>query len=217
MKKTSPTTFYGALAGLSYAFAQVPGLPLWLALSFKAGAATSMFMLGLRSLDCPPNCPGTNGDGNPKPGMKWPRIAIAGLGGLALVITLTGGCVSANPKAGLATPTEPAFVVNPALNTWSNNAAQLAGTAGTVTGTGTLPAQVVAGVFALLAALSGLWARHKSQVADTLAAGIAQAGTAAVQSVMAHASDTTKYAAVAEAINANLATGQSPGQTEPAK
>jgi hypothetical protein len=107
--------------------------------------------------------------------------------------------------------------VSPALNTTSNAVHAVATTAGEVTGTGPLLPSATAGAFALIAALSGLWARHKSQVADQLAAGTAAAGPAAVNAAMSSAADSPKFAAIVELLNSHLATGQAPGQPTPAK
>jgi len=214
MKALSTTTVAGTLAASALLATQCPGIPHWLEVTFMVTTSLALALLGKVSVDCPPDCPGTNGHGHRWPEPKPSQIIIPILVafGAALIILALPGCTTANPAHVPGDTNTQAYIVSPALNTASNTAAQIAGPAGVATGTGQLPVILVSTVFGLLAALSGLLARHKSQTADVMAAGIIKAGLPAVQAVLTHASDSTKYAVIAEMLNSSTPPGQAPGQ-----
>jgi hypothetical protein len=134
------------------------------------------------------------------------------LAAFAAALLFNCGCVTKNPNAGPTNPTAPAYIVNPTLTTTSNTIVGMTEAVAPFTGTGSALPLAVNGIFGLIGALSLLWARHKSAVTDTMAAGVAKAGVTTAAAVLASASDSPKFAAVAEAINEQLAAGQAPGQ-----
>ena len=211
MRNVSKTSVAGVAAGAFLAADEIPGLSPVLYLGLKLLAALFITILGVKASDCPANCPGTDEQRRPRP---WQAVMFCPLAIIVVVIlamAAVSGCITKNPEAGPANPTAPAYVVHPALATSSNAAVALAETAGTVTGTGPLPAVAVNGLFAAIGALSLLWARHKSQVAQGMAAGVVQAGRPAVAAVLAANAESPKFSAIAEALNQNMAAGQSPG------
>jgi len=182
--KTSKTSISGTSAAAFYAAAQVPGLPEWLQLCFKGAAAISIAALGYHSTDCPVNCPGTDDRGRPLQERRQLWLPALLFVGLVVAACLVEGCITRNPSAGPNAPGQPAYIVAPALMQTSNTLAALAETAGKITGTGPLFPIAASGVFAAVGALSALWARHKSQIAATIADGVVAAGPAAVQDVV---------------------------------
>jgi len=211
MRIRHATTLSGLAAGGCYTAAQTPGLPNWMTLAAHIGAALAMASLGWHATPCPPACPGTDHRGRPRP----PRSALL-LSALMLIaswlaiFSLTG-CVTRNPAADPAHPDAPAYVPDPRIGAWSNAVVPIASTTGTATGTGPALETVAAAVFGLVAAISAVIARKRSQVAKTLAAAIHDAGPDAVADAMAYASDGPNYGAVADSLRDHCATGQAPG------
>jgi hypothetical protein len=194
----------------------IPGETPLQTLALKLFAAFFIALLGHHASDCPANCPGTNDQGKPRPWQRslFPLLAVLIV--CVLWVVALAGCAVPNPGHRPGDTNSPAYIVDPRLVAVSNTASGLAGPVGEATGTGPLAGYLVACGFGIAGALSQLWARHKSQVADALAAGVAQQGPAVTAAVMAHASDGPKFAAVAQALNEQLATGQSPGQVSQA-
>jgi len=176
--KTSKTTVAGTTAATCYAVSQVPGLPEWLTISFRCGAAISIAMLGIHATDCPPNCPGTDSRGRILPPKSVLTIPILALLFLIVIVIVESGCTTPNPEAGQGDPPAPAYIVDPQINSASNTAHALATTADQVTGTGGLWQLAIAGIFAAAAGISGLYARHRSAVASSMADAVATAGPA---------------------------------------
>lgn len=217
MKTFSRTTTAGSMAALTLSAAQCPGLPKWLEVFLTILAAASLALLGRNAADCPANCPGTDANGRPHPPNRSFGPFAAGLLGLALLVVTAHlvGCVTANPKAGPANPSEPAYIVSPQLHASSNAVVAIARDVGPLTGTGPAAETAATAAFALAGALSVLWARHKSKVATTLAQGVVKSGSVATQTTLDHASTTDHYAAVATLLNHLTAAGQAPGSVSP--
>jgi hypothetical protein len=215
MLRLSRTTFYGATAGTAYAAAQIPGVNPTLDLTLKLAAAVAIAALGHAAIDCPPNCPGTDAQKRPRtiiPILYLPLIAICAI---ALILSMMTGCTTPNPAAVAGATNAPAYVVNPQIAVWSNTITPIATTAGTVTGTGVLIPTTTNAAFLLLAALSGLWAKHKSDSLAALAAGVATTGPTTTAAVLAATADSPKFATIAGALNSQLAAGQAPGGEAP--
>lgn len=196
MKRMSKTTKAGATAAALLATSDVPGLPHWIALTLNLLAAAAIAWLGKVAAECPVNCPGTdsNGTRNLRTSRSiLPTLALVPLSGIVLALS---GCTTPNPQAGKGSPPGPAYIASPAINDWSNAVAPFATTAGAVTATGPLLPDLAAGAFAVVAALSGLWARHKSRVASTLADAVAAQGPEAIAAVNRATLPRTKAAAV---------------------
>ncbi len=128
---------------------------------------------------------------------------------LIAVAALIAGCATKNPDYVPGnTNGIPAYIPDPRINAWSN---QVAGVTQAIK-----PANPYAGItdyavatgFGIVAAVAGLIARRKSQVADTMAAGAVKAGPEAVQSVLDHAAEGPHFAAVASLVNANTGANQ---------
>lgn len=160
--KPSATTLFGSAAAVSFAGAQVPGLPAWMTTAFNIGAAVSMALLGKHAADCPANCPGTDRHGRPNPPTRLTRIPVTGLSILAVVLMLASGCTVPNPRAKPSRPNQPGYIVNPAMNEVSNAAVQLAHEVGTLTQTGPVLPMAVTGLFTAAAAIAGMVAQHRS-------------------------------------------------------
>ena len=204
------TSITGSAAGTFFAASAIPDLDPHVSLLLKVLAAVAIALLGKVAADCPRACPGTDERGRPRPfsALMFAPLILAIV--LAVLWPCLSGCVARNPAAGIGTPPAPTYVVSPQVAAWSNAVTEVATTAGTLTGTGPLIPTTTNAAFLLLAALSGLWARHKSAVADGLAAAVARSGPDTVRSVVAASCDDPKYAALVSALNAHLAAGQSP-------
>jgi hypothetical protein len=63
--KIDPTTIAGMVAGAALAVAALPGLPKSITAAAGLIGAASVGALGWHAKTCPPNCPGTDGLGNP--------------------------------------------------------------------------------------------------------------------------------------------------------
>jgi hypothetical protein len=213
--KTSQTTIAGRVAGVTLALSSAPDLPTWLRCALTITAAVAVIYLGHRAADCPINCPGTDTAGRPRDPRHDLRMSLAMLAAAALTVIILSGCTTANPAHVPGTTNTPPYVVSPAVNGWSNALVPIAQPAGQTTGTGDALPQAVAGVFALVAAISGYVAARKNAQANTLAAAVADQGPEAVANALAYASDTPHYAPVAAKLNAQMATGQAPGQPLP--
>jgi hypothetical protein len=209
--KLSKTTLYGTTSAVSFACALAPRLDNNWQLWFSLAGCASLALLGTAAKDCPANCPGTDGAGHARPKINVLLGPLAIAAAFILAWLICSGCTAPNPVPGTVAVPVPAYVVSPALSTASNTASQIAAVAGPLSGTGNALPLAINGIFAVLAAVSAAWAAHKSQVASTLAAGVASAGPAAVQAVLTSAADSTKFAAVASALNDALPTGQAPG------
>jgi hypothetical protein len=215
--KISKTTVTATIAACCFAAALAPGANSTLQLCLSLAGCVCLALFGMVSADCPANCPGTDARGKPHRQLPLGLVAVTVAATFTLAVAFFSGCVSRNPAATPGTPGQPAYVVAPSLMIASNNAAGVAEVLGPITGTGPSLTLAVNGLFGILGALSVLWARHKSQVAEVLAGGIAKAGPAAVQTVLNSASDGTKFAAVSEMLNQQLTAGQAPGQPTPPK
>lgn len=198
--RLSRTTLSGAAAGVSFAAAQTPGLPHWLAVAFNFGAALGMLSLGRFSTDCPLNCPGTDEDGNPrqrgrqlKLPVVWPAVALI----VALGVV---SCVAPNPAAGPDNPSAPAYVVSPTLTTVSNQVHHVAAAVDQVTGLPGLGQVLAAAGFAVAAGISGYVARRRSQTARAMADALVYAGPGAVQRAKDRSAHTPARLAVAREI-----------------
>lgn len=215
--KLSQTTLAGSFAAGTLAASECPGLPHGIQVSLVIASAACLGWLGHRANDCPPGCPGTDDQGRPIKRIRTPIFPafLAGLAGLIALATLLTGCVSSNPNAGKGNPPGPAYVVSPALLGTSNVVVGIAPAIGTATNTGGVLPLAAAGLFAILGSLSAAYARHKSEVAATLADGIAVAGQSAIRTVLTNSADSTKFAAVADLLNNRTPTGQAPGDATP--
>lgn len=200
--RPSKTTLAGSAAGVLFAAGQVPSIPEWLKVAFNFGAALSMIQLGRHARDCPANCPGTDERGFYREDVRQQSLGLSLAASFIVVAITLSGCTSANPNAGQGDPPAPAFVVNPSLVTTSNQVHQIAATVDQVSASGGLLQLTVAGVFAAIAGVSGLVARHKSKVASTMADAIATAGPVAAQHMFDATTSRTKGPAVREEITA---------------
>jgi hypothetical protein len=210
--RTSQTTIAGRVAGLTLALTAAPGLPSWLTGSLTVVAALAVIYLGHRAADCPVNCPGTGPGGQPRDDVHQRRLPVRNLALAVTLLALTSGCTTPNPAYTPGQTNAPAYIVSPAVAAWSNSIVPVAQTIGEVAGTGSALPEAIAGVFALVAAISVAVARKRSATAATLAASVHDAGPEAVADALAYASDTNHYAAVAAALNEHHATGQAPGR-----
>ena len=210
--KTSKTTTAGRLAAFALAATATPGIPQWAVFTFTIAAALSVAYLGYVSADCPKGCPGTDDNGRPKPSQGNFTLPVKVIPITAIALMLMTGCTTTNPEPSTGTNAPPAYVPDPAINTWSNSVVPIAQTTGSVVGLGNTLAATAVAIFALIGAVSASVARRRSQVADTLAAAIHDEGPEAVANAMAYAADTKLYAPVAAALNAHHATGEAPGQ-----
>jgi hypothetical protein len=196
----SKTTMTGTAAGVCFALAQTPHLPHWLQITFDFGAALAVLMLGRSASDCPKNCPGTDEDGTRRPHFRQIRLPIAGLAVPLILALAIVSCVTPNPQAGPDAPDQPAYVISPSLTTTSNAVHQVARTVDQVAGGGGLAELVTAGIFALAAGASGLYARHKSKTTAAMADIIVKAGSDACQIAHDHTVDTPQQVPVRTAM-----------------
>ena len=63
--KLDITTICGAVAGAAFAISNFPGVPKSVASAAGIIGAAAIGALGWHAKSCPPNCPGTDGQGNP--------------------------------------------------------------------------------------------------------------------------------------------------------
>jgi hypothetical protein len=215
MQKHSMTTIFGTISACCFACALAPRVNNDWQLWFSIAGCVSLALLGCYSKDCPASCPGTDEHGHKRPLITVAIGPLLVIAAFLLTSIIFAGCTSPNPLYVPGQPGQAAYVVSPSLLVASNTVAGVAGPVGVATGTGPALGLLANGIFALFGALSVAWARHKSEVAAVLAAGVTQAGPAAVQAVMTSAADSAKFAAVASALNDALPSGQAPGGPSP--
>ncbi len=122
------------------------------------------------------------------------------LSGLVIV-----GCTTQNPNwtkpvAGQPdTNTVPQYVVDPRLASASNTVAGVASAAAPVNPYAGITNPLINGVFGLAALISGYVARQKNGALNTMGAAVVKSG--AGQAVLAHASGSDHFVAVADSIN----------------
>jgi hypothetical protein len=132
-------------------------------------------------------------------------------------LVLLAGCVTKNPEyTGPNTNGVPAFVVDPRLASAKDQVKAVTDAVKPANPYAGITDYVVDGGFGLAAIISGLIARRKSKVADTIAAGAVKAGPAAVQTILDHAAEGAHFAAVADLVNVNTGSNQTiTGQAKP--
>lgn len=209
--KLTKTTVAGAAAATFMAASALPETSTTFHLAMQLTAAIAIAALGKVAKDCPTACPGTDEDGRPRAANRWLYLPLIGTIMLVVFATWLVGCTSPNPSHNPKDPLSQAYTVNPKLAIYSNAVSEITTTAGTVSGTGPLLPLAASGVMLTITALSALWARHKSETARVLAEGVTAAGPAAVAQVLQSASESTKFAAVASALNQQAPPGQAPG------
>ncbi len=127
-------------------------------------------------------------------------------------IVLLAGCTTPNPAytppAPGQTNTVPQWIPDPRLASLSNTVSQIAGGIAPVNPYAGITDWAVKGVFGIVGAIAAAAAtsKNKNAVIDALAAGVVKAGAA--QPVLEHASTTSSFAAVANAINDNTGANQ---------
>lgn len=122
---------------------------------------------------------------------------------LLIGLLAVAGCVTKNPD-----PTGPKYVVDPRLNSASNQVKGFTDALKPVNPYAGITDYAIAGGFGLAALISGVIARRKSNVADTIAAGAVKAGPTAVQAILDHAAGTDHLGDVAKTINDNTGANQ---------
>ena len=128
---------------------------------------------------------------------------------LLAAAVMIAGCVTKNPDyTGPNTNGIPAYIPDPRINSYSNQVAGVEGMLKPVNPYAGITDYAINGGFAMAALVSGLIARRKSAVADTLAAGAVKAGPAAVQTVLDHAGTTDLFGSVAALVNSNTGANQ---------
>ncbi len=135
---------------------------------------------------------------------------------LLFLIALSGlvivGCATQNPNwtkpvAGQPdTNTVPQYIVDPRLNTVSNTVAGAAAAAAPVNPYAGITGPLINGVFGLIALGSGYVVRQKNGALATMGQAIVKSGAAT--SVLAHASNSDHFVAVADSINAATGANQ---------
>ncbi len=127
---------------------------------------------------------------------------------LLFAIALLAGCITKNPSTepvsvngGPATNPPLAYIVDPRLEQAHVTAQTVAAAVSPANPYAGLTNYGIDGAFALAALISGLIAKKRGAITDTLAAGIVKAGPAAVAAVNDHASNTPNFASVANALN----------------
>lgn len=181
--RTSQTTLFGSLAAVGLASQEIPNLPHWAQVCLTLGAAFSLARLGWSASDCPAGCRGTDQNGRRLGLSRFASLMVQGLIILGITAALFTGCVTATLPSGMGADTNTVYSVSPTLTTVSNTTYQAAEVVSAVVpGTSCLPS-LIAGVFGIIAAVSGWVARHKSQVASTLAKAVVTAGAETIDSV----------------------------------
>lgn len=133
-------------------------------------------------------------------------------------LVILAGCVTKNPDyTGPNTNGVPQYVVDPRINSYSNQVAGVAGMLKPVNPYAGITDYAINGGFFLAAVISGLIATKKNNaaktsaaIADTIAAGAVKAGPAAVQTVLDHAGTTDLFGSVAALVNSNTGANQTP-------
>lgn len=123
------------------------------------------------------------------------------------------GCAVSNPKYTKPLPgqpdtnTEPAFVPDPRINSYSNTVKMTATGLAPVNPYAGITDYAIDGVFGLIAMASGYIARQKSKTVGVMADAIVKTGVG--QQVLDHASNTDHFVAVADAVNSASGANQS--------
>ena len=181
--KTSQTTLFGSLAAVGVAAQEIPGLPHWAQVCLTLGGAFSLARLGWSASDCPAGCQGTDQNGRRLGLSRFASLMVQLLIILGMAAVLFTGCVTATLPSGVGSDTNTVYTVSPTLSTVSNTTYQAAEVVSSVIPETSCLPSLIAGVFGVIAAISGWVARHKSQVASTLAKAVVSSGPETIDAV----------------------------------
>jgi hypothetical protein len=146
------------------------------------------------------------------------KLSLVIAAALAAIIV---GCTTQNPNytpipAGQPnTNTVPQFVVNPAVNTYSNAVSGVAGVVAPLNPYAGLTSWAITAIFGVVGGISTYVAKQKSGALGSMAAAVVQSG--AHPAVLDAAANTPHFVAIADAINNNLGANQNLGSTTPPK
>ena len=213
--KLSKTSLAGSAAAVALVITALTGDTTHTHMAAELAGAVALAFLDKHAADCPANCPGTDEHRRPRPWQRDLFHSLALVVIAAAAVLIFSSCAVPIKMANGATNAVPVYAVDPRIAQWSNTVSGVTTVIGPTTGTGPGLGLAVNGVFGLIGALSLLWAKHKTEVANVLASGVAQTSAAAQQTVLDVANGTPKSAAVYALVNAQLAAGQSPGQPAP--
>jgi hypothetical protein len=190
--KPSKTTLAGSAAAVAVTVAAFTGETSHIHQIAELSAAVALALLGKHAAECPANCPGTDENRHPRPWQRDLFHALALVAITAAACVVLSGCATKNPAAGPDNPTAPAYIVDPRLGSVSNTVHGVATVLAPVAPGGAALPSAVEVVFGAVGALSLLYARHKSEVANALASSIARSGEAVTKTVHYNAGATMK-------------------------